>query len=295
LPRLIKNNIIQHNTFRILSPFRFLAGKVFIGFMCTQKKDTSDLSQQLAAILENLEQMQQYEKPYLLALYHTHLGELEYQLLTLQVECRSLQRGIEMMTMHLNRGEAVTWGMLQTIRQQVQEAVQQWRLQLEAQAQALVNGKAYLTGMVVIDADTVQRTKLAYRRLAKLLHPDVSPHNHALFSRYWSTVQDAYCKADAELLEALLHIITAATAQDDNAGIGHEHVTRLEILIGHHSQRLADLRNEAPFCWAAQLHDPQWLTLRQNELEHAIDAESGHWANLISRHTKLTADIQPEP
>jgi hypothetical protein len=263
--------------------------------MCTQKKDTSDLSQQLAAVLENLEQMQQYEKPYLLALYHTHLGELEYRLLTLQVECRSLQRSIEMMTMHLNRGEAVTWCMLQTIRQQVQEAVQQWRLQLEAQAQALAAGKAYLTGMVVIDADTVQRTKLAYRRLAKLLHPDVSPHNQILFSRYWPTVQDAYCKADAELLEALLHIVMAATAEDNNAGIAHEQAIRLEILILHHSQRLVDLRNEVPFCWATQLHDPQWLTLRQNELENAIDAESGQWASLISRHTKLTADIQPEP
>ena len=43
------------------------------------------LSRQLAAILDNLEQMQQKEKPYLLALYQTRLGELEYHLLNLQV------------------------------------------------------------------------------------------------------------------------------------------------------------------------------------------------------------------
>ena len=54
--------------------------------------DADGLSRQLAAILENLEQMQQKEKPYLLALYQASLGGLEYQLLNLQVECRALQR-----------------------------------------------------------------------------------------------------------------------------------------------------------------------------------------------------------
>ncbi|MEY3760452.1 MAG: hypothetical protein RIR39_1943, partial [Pseudomonadota bacterium] len=34
------------------------------------------LSLQLTALLDNLEQMQQKEKPYLLALYQTRLGEL---------------------------------------------------------------------------------------------------------------------------------------------------------------------------------------------------------------------------
>ncbi|MDP2178614.1 hypothetical protein [Methylicorpusculum sp.] len=66
------------------------------------------LSQQLAALLENREQMQQQEKPYLVALYQANLGELEYRLLGLQIECRALQERIERATRTLNHGEALT-------------------------------------------------------------------------------------------------------------------------------------------------------------------------------------------
>ncbi|MGZ8908324.1 MAG: hypothetical protein ACXW1U_21695 [Methylobacter sp.] len=260
----------------------------------TAHNQTDKLSQQLAAILESLEQMQKREKPYLLALYQTSLGELEYRLLTLQIECRSLQRRIEMVMSHLNRGEALNREILETIRQHVQDLLQQWQKQLDAQAQELATGKGYLAGLVEIDADTVQRTKHAYRRLARLLHPDVSPNHQALFDQYWPSVQDAYRNADADLLEALLQVVTAATVWKDGAEPGQEMTGRLEALIAQHSERLANLRNEAPFCWAGQLHDPAWLSLRQDDLESAINAESARWEILVSRYSKLTANIQPE-
>jgi hypothetical protein len=257
--------------------------------------DAEALSGCLASVLEQLEHMQQQERPYLVGLYQTHLGESEYRLLALQVECRGLQRRIEMMTAHLNRGEALTWQKLEAIKTQVGEALRQWQAHLEAQAQTLAAGKAYLAGLVAVDAKAVLRAKAAYRRLARLLHPDASPHNQGLFARYWPSVQEAYASADADLLEALLHVVEAAvqTTWDTDAAAGQ--VARLEALLSHHCQRLADLRGEAPFCWAAQLHDPEWLALRQSELETAINAESGRWAILVARETALSARIPPEP
>lgn len=205
--------------------------------------DADRLSRQLAAILENLEQMQQKEKPYLLALYQANLGGLEYQLLNLQVECRALLRRINLAMALLNRGEMLTQQHLNEIETQVKRDLLNWQTQLNEQALALAAGHAYLSGLVVVDAGALQRAKRAYRRLARLLHPDVSPQHRDLFDHYWQTVQDASSGIDADLLEALLHIIEIALSQrhnqDDNRA---ETIARLNALIASHSERLIHLR-----------------------------------------------------
>lgn len=257
--------------------------------------DVDILSQQLAAILESLEQMQQKEKPYLLALYQTSLGELEYRLLNMQVECRSLQRRIELAAARLNRGEMLTRQHLSEIEIQVKQELLAWQTQINEQAQTLAAGRAFLSGLVAVDANSLQRAKNAYRRLARLLHPDVNPQHQDLFDHYWPTVQDAYRAIDADLLEALLHVVETAVSQHPDQIDNHaETLARLEALIASHSERLILLRNEAPFCWAEQLHDPAWLTTRQTSLEAAITAESERWAKLVSRHAEIIVHLQPE-
>lgn len=258
--------------------------------------DTVDsLSQQLAAILENLEQMQQREKPYLLALYQANLGELEYKLLTMQVECRALQQRIQLAMVYLNRGECLTEQKLQAIEQQVKQDLLTWHTQLSEQAQALSAGVAYLQDLIVVDTNIVQRVKQAYRRLSRLLHPDVSPEHQTLFEHYWSSVQNAYRSFDADLLEALLHTVETAAAQQSNSGENVAEITaRLKMMVAKQAERLVQLRNEAPFCWAEQLHDEEWLNFQQAALEMAIVKEHERWAILISRHAELVTRIQPE-
>lgn len=257
----------------------------------SKRTEIDGLSQQLAALLENLEQMQQQEKPYLLALYQTNLGELEYRLLELQIECRALQERIELATRTLNHGERLTQRHLDVIEDQIHAAYLAWQLQLKEQAQALSDGFAYLNGLIQVDAAVVGRAKKAYRRLARLLHPDVSPQHQALFEHYWPSVQEAYRAMDADLLEALLHVVETAVAQDD----GHEDMEaskkRLTGMIAKETERLVALRNSPPFCWAEQLHDEQWLNERRTQLDLAIQQESGRWAVLTSRYAAITAQV----
>lgn len=255
--------------------------------------DADRLSRQLAAILENLEHMLQKEKPYLLALYQTNLGGLEYQLLHLQVECRALRRRIDLAMIRLNRGEILTQHHLSEIEARVMRDLLAWQTQLSEQARALAAGRAYLSGLIAVDANTLQRAKSAYRRLARLLHPDVSPQHQALFNHYWQTVQEAYGGIDADLLEALLHLVETAVSQhQDQADNRVETIVRLKALIASHSERLIRLKTEVPFCLSAQLHDPEWLAARQATLATAIAAESECWAKLISRHAEIAAHVQ---
>ncbi|MEI6069131.1 MAG: J domain-containing protein [Methylococcaceae bacterium] len=250
------------------------------------------LSLQLAAILDNLEQMQHKEKPYLLALYQTRLGEVEYHLLNLQVECRVLPRRIELAVALLNRGEMLTRQILDGIEAQVTLDLLVWQTYISQQAQALSAGRKFFSGLVMVDANTLQRAKKAYRRLVRLLHPDVSPQHQELFDHYWQAVQDAYGNIDADLLEALRHIVETAVSQCPNQADNHaETIFRLNALIASHSERLITLKTEVPFCWSEQLHDPEWLSARQASLEAAIVVESEGWAKLVSRHAKIVAQV----
>ncbi len=257
--------------------------------------EIDSLSQQLAAILESLEQMQQKEKPYLLALYQTKLGELEYRLLTLQIACRALQQRIELAMTKLNRGEPMTQQHLDEFEAQTQQTLLAWQAQLKQQAEALASGLAYMQGLTAVDGNSVQRAKHAYRRLARLLHPDVNPQHQALFEHYWPSVQEAYRQIDADLLEALLQIVETAAAQSKQSKeMPEETIARLKMLIKQQSERLVTLRNQPPFCWAEQLQDEHWLAERHITLETAITLESQRWSQLISRHADIAARVQAE-
>lgn len=257
--------------------------------------ETDSLSHQLAAILESLEQMQQKEKPYLLALYQTKLGELEYRLLKLQIECRALQQRIELAMTRLNRGEPLTQKHLDEFEVQTQQTLSVWQAQLKQQAEALASGLAYMQGLTAVDGNSVQRAKQAYRRLARLLHPDVNPQHQALFEHYWPSVQEAYRQIDADLLEALLQIVETAAAQSQQSKeMPEETIARLKMLIEQQTERLVTLRKQPPFCWAEQLQDEHWLAEHQITLETAITQETQRWSQLISRHADIAARVQAE-
>ena len=254
----------------------------------SQAAEIERLSIQLAAILETIEQMVNKEKPYLLALYQARLGNLEYELLKLQVECRALQQRIELATARLNRGELLTEQHLQAIETEVTQELANWYEQLKQQEQTIKAGIVYLNSLSAIDAKTAQRAKQLYRRLARLLHPDVSPENQALFERYWQAVQDAYRQIDADLLEALLQLVESAALQTrNNQETPDEMIIRLKALIEQQSERWTQLLNQMPFCWATQLQDENWMCERQAMLQQSIAEASQQWTLLMARHAQI--------
>ncbi len=253
-----------------------------------QTAEIERLSNQLAAILETIEQMVNNEKPYLLALYQASLGNLEYELIKLQVECRALQQRIERATALLNRGEKLTEQHLQAIETQVLQELASWYEQLKQQEQAVNAGVVYLSGLSAVDNKTLQHAKQLYRRLARLLHPDVSPENQALFERYWQAVQEAYRQIDADLLEALLQLVESAALKIRNTKeTPDEMIARLKTLIEQQTERWTQLLNQMTFCLATQLQDEDWSSERQSVLQQSITEASQHWALLIVRHAQI--------
>lgn len=246
------------------------------------------LRRELAAVLEVIDRLQTHEREPLLAHYHEALGGLEHRLLCLQVDVLALRRRIELLRQVLNRGEGIDRQALIRIEAAIKAELKDWHSRIQAEAAALVQSRWLLLHGTVVADEMVQRAKAAYRKLARLLHPDVSPEHAALFTKHWPSVQSAYADWDADLLEALLSCVEGTLVGEDQPlpSVADE-VGRLRHLLQSQTERLARLRAEPPFCFAALLNDPAWVATRKAALVAAIGAESERRTHLHAWFEKL--------
>ncbi len=244
----------------------------------------------LSALLEAITRLDEHDRPVLMAHYLAALGGLEYRLMTLQVESLALQRRIEMIQQRLNRGARVSVADVVQIEHEIAGELQGWQTTLQEKEAALSGASELLSGLIAVSADQVQRVKSAYRRLARLLHPDVSPLNAALFERYWNAVQQAYLAMDEALLEAILHLVEHE-AEMPGKNDTMEELARLQDLIARQAQRLAQLQSSSPFCYAHLLNNEVWVASKRSQLEEAIQLEAARQARLIARYAAIKAQI----
>lgn len=243
----------------------------------------------LSAVLEALTHLENHEKPALLARYQVLLGGLELDLTSLQLECAALRCRLASLQAVANRGailSAVEW---QQAEQSIEIELSDWRAAVLQQEGRLQIAQQWVATAVVLEEGIVQTVKASYRRLARLLHPDVSPENNTLFVRYWESVQQAYLAMDAELLTAILHVVEEETqaAQDFMSAA---QLTALKSLLMTHSQRLAQLQSSEPFCYAALLDDEVWVEAKRAELNAAVAQWAAQQAALLLRYISLKAD-----
>lgn len=258
---------------------------------------TDQLRRELAALIETIEEMRTRSGPLLAARYQAALGRLELQLLEMQLEVRVVRRRLANLRARLNLGKPVTQSDLMEIDRSIETEVARWRAQVVAQERVLVDATQLIAGVMLVDAEEAHRVKAAYRRLARWLHPDASPEHGDLFEKYWPTVQQAYGRVDAVLIEALLHLVEHAIAERDAwpATDNDTEAVRLRALVAAHAERLARLKTEPPHCHADRLMDDAWIAARQAKLEECIAVESHHLAQLVIRQTEFLAQLGVAP
>ena len=255
----------------------------------SQRQVLDALQAQLGALLETIEEMKTKSGPMLIARYQSSLGRLELQLLELQVGVQAARRRVELLQKRMNHGEAILPADIVAIDQQIKVELAQWNDNLVAQAKALDAANQFLALAVPVSDADMRRAKTAYRRLARLLHPDANPDNALLFEKYWSAIQSAYARVDVALMEALLEVVEHATVQSEVAAPDQSQIDRLRTLVYTHAETVARMSNEPPHSYARFLDDEAWVTKRQASLEGAIAAESSRLASLVIRQSELLA------
>lgn len=157
------------------------------------------LKEGLDLLLEEESRLLLQEQPVLFAEYQAALGALDLDLLVLEAECATLRYRIERITARQNRGEAINADWLARLDQDLAQEQAAWAERLAAREAELAKGLAGYLGLGPVDPVIYARCKQAYRRLVRLLHPDVTQNPEAS-RRYWQAVQETSRGWDADAL-----------------------------------------------------------------------------------------------
>jgi hypothetical protein len=232
------------------------------------------LREGIAVLLDDESRLLLQEQPVLIAEYEMRLGALDLELLMLEAESAELRFRVERLNALLNRGEAITPERLEQIEDAVAAEHALWAARLAQREADLALGLAVWRSLTSVDAEVQRRCKTAYRRLVRLLHPDVTQNPEAS-KRFWQIVQDAYRDWDAERLESLLVVmqVEIGAVLDTTLGlVGLEaEVARLEAQTDRLAGRQRELLTQIPFCYRELLRDPVRIESLRGERLTAIE------------------------
>ncbi|NUP99843.1 MAG: J domain-containing protein [Armatimonadetes bacterium] len=216
--------------------------------------------------------------PNLEADYQLKIGTRQLELLTVQLEFRTLRRKIELWQTALNRGlrpseHEIEWTL--------QRELERWQQGVADQAAAIDRAQRRVDSF--LDPADGRELRQLYRRLALRLHPDVNPDHGPQAKALWLQVAAAYHAADLPELKALAILaedIPALGPLDlpaDQLALKHQ---GLKQAVQHLLDELAAIRAAPPHSLAPLLADERWVAERRQEMQNEIDSLTARIAHL---------------
>lgn len=235
----------------------------------------------MATLLEEWEHLTTTVRGNIGADYQVKVGALAVDLLREQIETRRLKRHIEILQAAANRGEIIV---PEQVTAQLDREFLEWQERLLVQAREVEMARRRLSALLSVE-ETMELRRL-YRKLAKLLHPDVNPHQTERVKSLWLQVRQAYEWCDVEQLRALL--LLAGDLAAPPVETGPDRLTplaqrreafkeRIYLLL----EKLARTRNEPPYTLAEHLNDPEWVAAQRKRLKEEIEQEKERGAALL--------------
>jgi hypothetical protein len=261
-----------------------------------------ELELKLAALAEEIDDLENHICVELRADYDQKVGNLEYQAQAYRLEIARLKRAIELIQAAINRQEAAKY---EDVQKKVEEEYKQYEEDLNKKAEDMKRDKEYKerrakqdkkneeraeeerkakdeekaedTGFDH-DKDTIHESpkeelKRLYRQIAKRLHPDANPNVTDKEKALWIKAQKAYAEGDLETLREIAEQIddTDITEKysdnpDDLAKLRElraKLAEKVEILMAH----IDEIKNSFPYNEKDFLANEEAVKARQEELE----------------------------
>lgn len=227
---------------------------------------------------ELLLQRDQLEKEacqYMLA-YTREFGDLITESFKLKVDCIAIKKSIGFCQAAKNHSKDIDPEELQAFLNQQMAAYQ-------AELRDMIQKNEESKKGTPISAYQAQQIKAIYRRVAKMLHPDISPltKQYPELADLFQRVMIAYQCNDLKELQELEVMINKALA--DNG------VEKLEIVIPDVAEKILELEKEIerilntePYLYKGFLADEEKVSAKKQELEKEIEEYKQYKASLES-------------
>ena len=229
------------------------------------------LRQEYADLLLTFNQMKEHEGPHLSALYLQLLGQLQYELLQLQVEVKTLELRRSLLQAYINRDQTPD---LLSITLQVEEKVEEYNRILQENAERLRTAKEILEAPLLSEDDT-KELKALYKMLVKALHPDLHPGQSEEEADLFLRVQVAYSMGDLVRLREYSLMVENKAFDYDNSTSGsdmQQMVDDLRAKVEQFKEKIAALEQSFPFIHRQHLADKKWIESEQKRIHEEAEA-----------------------
>lgn len=212
-----------------------------------------------------------------LTAYIAVFGDLINSLFQLQIDCIGLKKSIAFIQAALNRGSNVSDDELHDF---LEHEMQSYNAKLEDMIKDTERAKKAGT----LSEFDIQQAKKIYRRIAKLIHPDICPvaKEHPEILELWNRAQIAYRLTKVKELEEVEVLVNKAL---DDAGVETVEmvIPNLSVKIGELEQEITGIISTAPYIYSELLTDACAVQTKKDEFGRQI-AEMDSYRDELRRH-----------
>lgn len=231
------------------------------------------LQAELAGLIADRDELKHGVIPQIAAEYQIKIGVFEWRVFQMDCETRAIIRRIELAQAALNRGEKPCH---QNIEREIETEFAEWREKIEQSAREIKRAKLREKLPLLTVAES-RELQTIYRKLAFLLHPDITKSSDKRPQKLWRQTAEAYKNGDLQTLRTIRLIIgnekTEIEFTDNDLSI-------LDILENRQNElkeiceklldEISELKSTEPFILHEILDDEAELERRQNFLRDQI-------------------------
>lgn len=199
------------------------------------------------------------------SVYMETFGDLLLQDFEIKVECIKKRKMIAYCLQAVNHGETIDVA-------QMNEMISHEMAIYEQQLNQMALDKAEADKQKKSPVYKVERAKRIYRRLAKLIHPDINPAAASIkeISELWERIVIAYhCNDDSELDN--LEILVRKVLRDNGELISGANIDNVDERIARLEEEINTILTTEPYIYYELLLSPERTAERKEELNRAID------------------------
>lgn len=194
--------------------------------------------------------------------YMREFGPLLVKVYQKEIDCIQIKKTITFCQMQVNAGKKID---LQQMQQFLKTVMEEYHKNL----QELMEDSESCKHAEKISPVEQRKSKLLYRKIAKLIHPDLNPHieEDPQLMDLWNKAVEAYRWSDAEELEKILVLIEDAFAKRN----GQQHfdpIPQLTKKINMLEQEIKDILSTDPYQYKFLLENADAMQAEKEELEN---------------------------
>lgn len=211
-------------------------------------------------------------QPQILYQYDLIFGELEKKISRLNQLAAKLERKIEIFAIKLQRGEKLTSQTIEFVNKMVDKEFE--KKDKESKSNSDFERINSLDKEVNYDGAQGLELNKTYRKLVKLLHPDVSGDNEVA-RKYWFAVQDSYTKGNLQRLRLIYESLSSESIINDTIQTIDEscllkEISKVELMTQVEKRKIERMKLKEPLIFAEKLKDEQWIKERQKNLQDRL-------------------------